>query len=790
MVVLNEDMTLNASYPDSNLSYAIFLTNITDSYLPVGTYHTQTTCRPKNGSGYFWDPKTIYKDFEVKTIKISERYWSDTKPVLLYDITQSENTTMLEEDAKKYSINLNEDDDNKKTLYNNNISSVYIAVYQDISSNDTVLTQSNTIKEFVCNISWGDNTSEIKALNESLEEITILHEEKGTITNVSKINISILTHKYDWPGDYDTHIHCYDPEGIYWDFFDQKEITITNRKPVLAYEIPDVTWYKDSVYSPYKLDDYFYDPDGENLSYTALEVPEIAIYISNDSSVVLMPEKGFVGSRITFFTAIDNFDAATNSNLVNLTVIGEEKEEYKEYEEEKSLPGEPPLLPLCQEQWNCTEWGKCMPSGIQVRKCYDINNCNTTFNKPIEWRTCVYTPTCDDGLKNQNETGVDCGGPCPPCPSCNNGYQDWNEEGIDCGGYCPPCPTCYDGLQNQGEEGIDCGGPCPPCREEQTPGIVQTIIINHLNEIIIISALLIVTLSFASLLFKKVSSFNRFIVKIVNKIISALSIPSFTEQNIYSELIFKVNRLERFATRGKLSVILERANEIFKEVIKNFLLIEEDKSYDELIEVISHLHLNEVDKLLLQYLALEFEKVKFSDQKSISRKKLISLIRKIKLLIERNKHILLEVQLNKEIESLQKDIEESSKSELIEKRVLLSLLRELLLINEKIKQRKLRDAIRIYKNIKRLYSQLNFWNRVKVYNRVYETVLRLQKLIKEYKELNRQINTMSKPQKEVTAPAITKSPELIQNAFKEKFKLKRIGEKIKQIFRKREKSKK
>jgi hypothetical protein len=26
-----------------------------------------------------------------------------------------------------------------------------------------------------------------------------------------------------------------------------------------------------------------------------------------------------------------------------------------------------------------------------------------------------------------------------------------------------PAPSCFDGVQNQGEEGIDCGGPCPSC---------------------------------------------------------------------------------------------------------------------------------------------------------------------------------------------------------------------------------------------------------------------------------------------------------------------------------------
>ena len=56
---------------------------------------------------------------------------------------------------------------------------------------------------------------------------------------------------------------------------------------------------------------------------------------------------------------------------------------------------------------------------------------------------CVYspTPTCSDGIQNQGETWIDCGGPCPACPPA----------------------TCSDGIQNQGETGVDCGGPCPPC---------------------------------------------------------------------------------------------------------------------------------------------------------------------------------------------------------------------------------------------------------------------------------------------------------------------------------------
>jgi hypothetical protein len=56
---------------------------------------------------------------------------------------------------------------------------------------------------------------------------------------------------------------------------------------------------------------------------------------------------------------------------------------------------------------------------------------------------CATTvPTCSDGIKNQGETGIDCGGPCSPCipsPTCTDGIKNGNETGIDCGGSCPPC---------------------------------------------------------------------------------------------------------------------------------------------------------------------------------------------------------------------------------------------------------------------------------------------------------------------------------------------------------------
>ena len=55
--------------------------------------------------------------------------------------------------------------------------------------------------------------------------------------------------------------------------------------------------------------------------------------------------------------------------------------------------------------------------------------------------------------------------------TCFDGIQNQNEEGVDCGGSCNTCKTCYDSEQNchsgSCEEGIDCGGVCTPCIVEE-----------------------------------------------------------------------------------------------------------------------------------------------------------------------------------------------------------------------------------------------------------------------------------------------------------------------------------
>ena len=72
---------------------------------------------------------------------------------------------------------------------------------------------------------------------------------------------------------------------------------------------------------------------------------------------------------------------------------------------------------------------------------------------------------CSNGLKDNGEQGVDCGGLCVPC---NEGCKDKMAHNFDPDASLEDgsCLTCDDGVKNGDEVAIDCGGLlCEPCEE-------------------------------------------------------------------------------------------------------------------------------------------------------------------------------------------------------------------------------------------------------------------------------------------------------------------------------------
>ena len=160
--------------------------------------------------------------------------------------------------------------------------------------------------------------------------------------------------------------------------------------------------------------------------------------------------------------------------------------------------------------------GQCGPTCETGEGCIQSLDCVSDFCE-LSSSTCQ-EPSCDDGEQNGDETDIDCGGSCgstcgtdelcltdddcasmlcqgdDTCsedPLCTNGMQDNGETDVDCGGPCgPTCevdescnndtdcvgnycdadmtcdqPTCDDGEQNGDETDVDCGGACGPTCE-------------------------------------------------------------------------------------------------------------------------------------------------------------------------------------------------------------------------------------------------------------------------------------------------------------------------------------
>ena len=102
---------------------------------------------------------------------------------------------------------------------------------------------------------------------------------------------------------------------------------------------------------------------------------------------------------------------------------------------------------LCWNSFIVTDYFsfRCIGAGSRNGSCV-----NETRREFLDWcrpdeecvpgkRVCQPRISCDNGVKDQGEAGVDCGGPCKHCNSCTNGVRDGDEAEVDCGGSCPAC---------------------------------------------------------------------------------------------------------------------------------------------------------------------------------------------------------------------------------------------------------------------------------------------------------------------------------------------------------------
>jgi hypothetical protein len=84
--------------------------------------------------------------------------------------------------------------------------------------------------------------------------------------------------------------------------------------------------------------------------------------------------------------------------------------------------------------------------------------------------TCDVAPGCDDGAKNASETDIDCGGgTCNPCALGNACLSSTDCASAYCDAYvCGTAPACDDATMNGDESDVDCGGSCADCVDGKT----------------------------------------------------------------------------------------------------------------------------------------------------------------------------------------------------------------------------------------------------------------------------------------------------------------------------------
>ena len=114
--------------------------------------------------------------------------------------------------------------------------------------------------------------------------------------------------------------------------------------------------------------------------------------------------------------------------------------------------------------------GECGASCEAGKTCDDSfdcaagGSCTSSFAEGA--RTCVAAPTCTDTVTNGAETDVDCGGgTCPRCvagQACSIATDCSATDRCVSGEVSGTCtaPTCDDGVQNGAESAADCGK-CP-----------------------------------------------------------------------------------------------------------------------------------------------------------------------------------------------------------------------------------------------------------------------------------------------------------------------------------------
>jgi hypothetical protein len=346
-----------------------------------------------------------------------------------------------------------------------------------------------------CNSTMSQDSSYYCLLNATdMQDDEIIFTTNTTVFNITSNGTIAFTPTNDDVGNHTAIIFATDDSGCRLNQSNASfsfEVLNINDPPYLAKPLPNVKVVVNTTLSAFFLSDYFIDPDGDPLTYTSTSPSQITMTLMPSSEVRFTSNICDI-SDLVVFTATDPYNLSANSNPVEVEITCSDQSDGDGGEGGgEGGGGGSGFVNLCRPRWECQEWYACLPSGIQWQRCYDLAGCEG--ERHIK-RECVYEgppPVCQENWLCEEWAN------CLPNSTQYRACEDLSSCGTTA--VMPPLeqkcvyyPTCNDGIQNGDETGIDCGGMCAACALVQKPSVLSgSVLATWLILVIILSILLV-----------------------------------------------------------------------------------------------------------------------------------------------------------------------------------------------------------------------------------------------------------------------------------------------------------
>ena len=255
-------------------------------------------------------------------------------------------------------------------------------------------------------------------------------------------------------------------DNTYEEAFTAISVTYDNSRPEMVFanltgNLPDNPGY---TYSTSKLEAEWLAQDND----TGIALYMYELYKSDFSGDTIILN-GTTSSREKSFSSLDLNDSTDYFLKVRAkdsVGLWSDQMDSDEITVDTSL--KPPKCANGVKDYNETDidcGGDC-DSCNENKTCKVNSDCSSGFCINItSWYSRCKSPSCNDGVKNQDETDNDCGGSCPKCGDNKHCNVDDDCLSGDCdlaNSKCKAEDKCTNGVWDQATEAyIDCGGPCP-----------------------------------------------------------------------------------------------------------------------------------------------------------------------------------------------------------------------------------------------------------------------------------------------------------------------------------------